>query len=113
MTVQELSTIIRQKVKATILVLNNKGYTIEVEIHDGPYNDIQNWDYAGLVKVFNGGSNQGLGLTVDTPAGLVEALRAADANLGLTLIECVLSRDDCTSELLLWGSNVATANMRA
>lgn len=34
-----------------ILLVNNKGYTIEVEIHDGPYNNVQNWDYVGVVKV--------------------------------------------------------------
>ncbi len=38
MTAQEVSTIIRNKIKATIILINNNGYTIEVEIHDGPYN---------------------------------------------------------------------------
>ena len=33
--------------------MNNHGYTIEVEIHDGPYNNIKNWDYAGLINAFN------------------------------------------------------------
>lgn len=26
-----------------IFLINNGGYTIEVEIHDGPYNVIKNW----------------------------------------------------------------------
>lgn len=38
-----------------ILLINNKGYTIEIEIHDGPYNMIQNWDYVGLVKSLHNG----------------------------------------------------------
>ena len=29
--------------------VNNGGYTTEVEIHDGPYNVIKNWNYIGLV----------------------------------------------------------------
>lgn len=55
LTAQEVSTMIRYDVKATIILLNNFGYTIEVQIHDGPYNDIKNWDYAGLMEVFNNG----------------------------------------------------------
>ena len=36
-----------------LFILNNGGYTVEVEIHDGPYNVIQNWDYAKLLQVFD------------------------------------------------------------
>ena len=31
--------------------MNNKGYTVERVIHDGPYNDIQNWAYHRLPEV--------------------------------------------------------------
>ena len=41
------------QVRATIFLVNNNGYTIEVQIHDGPYNDIKCWDYAGLMNCFN------------------------------------------------------------
>ena len=41
---------IRQKLPIIIFLINNHGYTIEVEIHDGPYNNIKNWDYAGLIQ---------------------------------------------------------------
>jgi TPP-dependent 2-oxoacid decarboxylase len=30
-----------------IFLVNNRGYAIEILIHDGPYNRIQNWDYTG------------------------------------------------------------------
>jgi TPP-dependent 2-oxoacid decarboxylase len=30
--------------------LNNGAYAIEVMIHDGPYNNLQNWDYAAMVE---------------------------------------------------------------
>jgi indolepyruvate decarboxylase len=112
LTAQELSTIIRQRVKATVLLLNNKGYTIEVEIHDGPYNDIQNWNYAALIDVFNGDDGNGIGLKAGTSQELADALATANQHDGLTFIECMLSRDDCTSDLLLWGSHVASANGR-
>ena len=48
MTAQEVSTMIRYGLNPIIFLINNGGYTIEVEIHDGPYNPIKNWDYAGL-----------------------------------------------------------------
>ncbi|KAL8109488.1 hypothetical protein AgCh_025547 [Apium graveolens] len=28
-----------------IFLINNDGYTIELQIHDGPYNVIKNWNY--------------------------------------------------------------------
>jgi TPP-dependent 2-oxoacid decarboxylase len=112
MTAQEVSTMIRQGVKCTILLLNNKGYTIEVEIHDGPYNDTKNWDYAQLVDTFNAEDGTGLGLKASTGEELEDALEKADKHPGVTLIEVALQRDDCTEELLLWGTLVAAANAR-
>ncbi len=51
--VQDVSTMIRYGLNPVIFLINNGGYTIEVEIHDGPYNTIQNWDYSGLVQCFD------------------------------------------------------------
>ncbi|KAH9701801.1 Pyruvate decarboxylase 1 [Citrus sinensis] len=36
--------------KNIIFLINNGNYTIQVEIHDGPYNVIENWNYTGLVE---------------------------------------------------------------
>jgi len=54
LTVQELSTILRLKLKPVIFVLNNRGYTIERYIlgMDADYNDIANWRYSQLPAVF-------------------------------------------------------------
>lgn len=111
-TAQELSTLIRYNVKATILLLNNQGYTIEVEIHDGAYNDIQDWNYAQLVSTFNNTTGNGLGLKAGTCGELTLALEKAEQHEGVCLIECALNRDDCTEQLLRWGSTVAKANGR-
>ena len=114
LTVQEVAQMIRQKLPVIIFLMNNHGYTIEVEIHDGPYNDVKNWDYAGLIHAFNAEDGHGLGLRVKSGGELVVAIKAALANhKGPTLIECMLDRDDCTSELISWGRLVATANGRA
>lgn len=46
---------IRIEQKSIIFLINNGGYTIEVEIHDGPYNLIKNWNYTGLIEAFHNG----------------------------------------------------------
>ena len=113
LTAQEVAQMIRQKLPVIIFLINNHGYTIEVEIHDGPYNNIKNWDYAGLIEVFNAEDGRGRGLRATNGAELTEAIKAALANRdGPTLIECVIDRDDCTSDLISWGRLVAAANAR-
>jgi pyruvate decarboxylase len=54
LTAQEVSTMIRHGLKPIIFVICNDGYTIERFIHgmDAVYNDIQNWNYKDLCKVF-------------------------------------------------------------
>jgi len=112
LTAQEVSTMIRYQADAIIFLLNNRGYTIEVEIHDGPYNNIKNWDYAGLMDVFNAGEGNGLGLRATTAGELSDAISKAISHKGTVLIECALDRDDCSPELLQWGTRVAAANSR-
>jgi len=113
MTAQELSTMIRYQVNPIIFLMNNGGYTIEVELHDGPYNQIKNWDYAGLINVLNSGDGKGLGIKVKTAGDLSAAISQAIAHTGgPVLIECPLNRDDCSKQLAEWGSHVAKANAR-
>lgn len=100
-----------------------QGYTIEVEIHDGPYNVISNWDYVGLIKAMhNAHGGNAVGGDPDSlfavrckterelDAALEEAKRREDA---LCFIEVIVDKDDCSKELLEWGSRVAAANGRA
>ena len=49
---------IRNGHKTIIFLINNGGYTIEVEIHDGPYNIIKNWNYTALVEAFHNGEGK-------------------------------------------------------
>ena len=113
MTAQELAQMIRNELPVIIFLINNRGYTIEVEIHDGPYNNIKNWDYAGLVNVFNAEDGRGRGIRVGKAGELEDAIKVALENRdGPTLIECMIDRDDCSAELISWGHNVAAANGR-
>lgn len=90
-TVQELSTIIRQKLKPIIFVLNNGGYTIERLIlgESSSYNDIQNWKYSELIKVFNA-PEYCQSCIVETVGQLHAALEYATNANSLFLIELKL-----------------------
>jgi pyruvate decarboxylase len=115
MTAQEVSQMVRWRVPIIILLMNNKGYTIEVEIHDGLYNRIQNWKYASLVQAFNGeeGGGHALSFEVSTVYHFIEALDKAIVHVdGPTLIECTIDQDDCSRDLITWGHFVAAANGR-
>ena len=113
LTAQEVAQMIRRMLPAIIFLINNHGYTIEVEIHDGPYNNIKNWDYAGLIQAFNAEDGRGRGMRATNGRELAAAIEAAVGNHdGPTLIECVIDRDDCSPELISWGRLVARANAR-
>lgn len=125
LTAQEVAQMIRYKRPVIIFLINNTGYVIEIKIHDGPYNYIQNWDYPSLIKVFNGQEpdpndvhsqgfgRSGLGLVARTGAELAAAIQKAQQNThGPTLIECRIEREDCTELLVQWGKRVAAANSR-
>ena len=103
---------IRYGLNPIIFLINNGGYTIEVEIHDGPYNTIKNWDYAGLIDVFNAGDGKGWSCRVTTEGELDAAIAKAHAHDGLSLIEVKIDRDDCSRTLLEWGTHVAKNNGR-
>jgi TPP-dependent 2-oxoacid decarboxylase len=47
LVIPNCSTMMRFGAAPVILLVNNRGYAIEILIHDGPYNKIQNWDYTG------------------------------------------------------------------
>jgi pyruvate decarboxylase len=113
LTAQEVAQMIRRKLPVIIFLINNHGYTIEVEIHDGPYNNIKNWDYAGLVQAFNAEDGHGRGLRATNGGELEKAIKVGLANRdGPTLIECIIDRDDCSADLISWGRQVAKANAR-
>ena len=112
MTAQELSTMIRYGLNPIIFIMNNGGYTIEVEIHDGPYNIIKNWNYAGLVSAFNGADGNGWGSCVRNEGEAQDAIEKALTHDGLSVIEVVIDKDDCSRDLLEWGTRVCASNAR-
>jgi indolepyruvate decarboxylase len=105
-TCQDLSTMIRNRLKPVIFLINNDGYTIERVICDRPYNDIQPWRYHKLVEVFGGG----VGLDVHTEGELEDALGKASATDGLVFIEIHTGRLDCPESLRSAGRSMAKAS---
>ncbi|CAL9092030.1 unnamed protein product [Musa textilis] len=113
-TAQDVSTMLRCGQNTIIFLINNGGYTIEVEIHDGPYNVIKNWNYTGLVDAIHNGEGNCWTAKVTCEEELKEAIEAATGAKKdcLCFIEVIVHKDDTSKELLEWGSRVSAANSR-
>jgi indolepyruvate decarboxylase len=106
MTAQELSTISRYGKSAIVFVINNKGYTAERLIHDGPFNDIPAWNYHQLPAAFGGGD----GIEVHTEGDLEIALERADSwqGPGPLLIEVHIDPWDASEAFRLMSEALRT-----
>ncbi|KAJ4793107.1 Pyruvate decarboxylase [Rhynchospora pubera] len=113
-TAQDVSTMIRCGQNTIIFLINNGGYTIEVEIHDGPYNVIKNWNYTGLVDAIHNGEGKCWTAKVTCEEELKDAIETATGPKQdcLCFIEVIVHKDDTSKELLEWGSRVSAANSR-
>lgn len=114
MTATELSTILRHGLWATVIVVDNDGYTVERAIHgpDEPYNDIARWDWTALPGAFASGAGQaGAAYRPTTTGALAEALDDAASHPGrFTLIQPVLPRLDIPQLLADIARSAAAAN---
>ncbi|KAJ1699031.1 hypothetical protein LUZ63_007543 [Rhynchospora breviuscula] len=113
-TAQDIWTMIRYGQNSIIFLINNGGYTIDVEIHDGPYNVIKDWNYTGFVEALC--NNQGKCWTakVRCEEELKAAIKTATGPKQdcLCFIEVIVHKNDTSKELLEWGSRVSAANSR-
>jgi indolepyruvate decarboxylase len=106
-TAQDLSTMIRYRTNPIIFLLNNDGYLVERVISDGPFNDLQRWDYARLPEVFGGG----YGCQVRTEGELEQALSEAKSRPNeVVFIEVVLDRWDSPDAMTQAGKAMARNN---
>ncbi|HJU06061.1 MAG TPA: thiamine pyrophosphate-binding protein [Nitrospiraceae bacterium] len=78
MTGSELSTCVRYGQTPIVIILNNRGYSTEREILDGPFNDVHEWQYEKICDLVGGG----IGHRVNTHGDLVQALKAALTDRG-------------------------------
>ena len=91
MTGMEISTALRYGLNPIVVVLNNRGYGTERPMQDGPYNDVQPWQYHRLPEVLGGGR----GFLVRTEKELDDALVAAAKHTkSFCLLEVMLDQND-------------------
>lgn len=96
MTCQELSTGLKLQFNPIVVVLNNKGYSTERFLQEGPFNDIPNWNYHRLPELLGGGQ----GFEVRTEDELETAFAAAiDNHDSFTLINVHLEPRDVSPAL--------------
>lgn len=96
MTCLELSTALKLGYNPIVIVLNNKGYTTERFLQEGPFNDIPDWKYHNITDLIGGG----WGFEVSTEGDLEKALKAALANTdSLSVINVHLKPTDVSPAL--------------
>ncbi|HEV3215614.1 MAG TPA: thiamine pyrophosphate-dependent enzyme, partial [Vicinamibacterales bacterium] len=96
---QELSTILRHDHKPVIFLVNNGGYTIERGYlgKTDTYNDIANWSYADLPKVFRRDTSA-RSFVVETSRDLQEALNAP--NNTMIFVETIMDPLDALAPII-------------
>ena len=96
MTGMELSTAARFGFAPIVVVLNNRGYTTERFILEGPFNDITNWHFHQLPALLGAGR----GFEVRTEGELDAAFDAAVADrTQFSILNVHLEKLDCSAAL--------------
>jgi indolepyruvate decarboxylase len=104
MTGMELSTAVRQGLAPIVVVLDNRGYTTERAIQDGPYNDLLGWRYDRVPEVLGAG----WGAVVRTEGELADAwARAVARRDGFSLLAVQLDPHDVCPALERLGKRMA------
>lgn len=106
MTVQEISTMIREKLNIVIVVINNDGYTIERVIHGRKqaYNDIASWRYLQALNMF-GATDEEVAtntFSAKTWGELERAIKSGPISngKGVRMLEVFMEREDAQGFLL-------------
>ena len=96
---QELSTILRHDHKPVIFLINNGGYTIERGYlgKTETYNDVANWSYADLPKVFRRDTSA-RSFVVKTSGDLQEAINAP--NDTMIFVESIMDPLDALAPII-------------
>jgi indolepyruvate decarboxylase len=109
LTIGELGTLVRNRVPAIVIVVDNDGYTVERAIHgaDAAYNDIASWDWVSLAGALGVARAE----RVDTVLGLRAALdQARESTEGVSLIAATVPQQDVPPLLEAIARAAAAAN---
>ena len=97
LTIQEIGQMVREKIPAIILLVNNSGYTVERAIHgmNARYNDIPEWNWKHALPFFGGAEDSTIYASVNTYGELQDSLSMAESNQDkLVFIEVKTAKDD-------------------
>jgi TPP-dependent 2-oxoacid decarboxylase len=104
MTGMELSTIIRYALNPIVVVLNNGIYLTEQLMLDGPFNNLQPWQYAKIPQVIGGGR----GFLIDTEDQFNNAIsEALNFRNAFSILDVHLERNDRSPALDRLTKNIA------
>lgn len=95
LTIQELSSMMRDGLKPIIFLLNNNGYTVERAIHGAGqrYNDIAAWDWTQLPQALSMHCPAQSWRVVES-VQLIEVMKVIESSSRLSLVEVVLPTMD-------------------
>ncbi len=94
MSMTELSTIVEHNLNPIVFVLNNHGFATERCLKDGGFNNLREWAYHEVVKVFGGE-----GALVTTEGELEEAVKKALDSKRLFVINVSVGKSDISPGL--------------
>ncbi|KAL2024801.1 hypothetical protein VTK56DRAFT_5622 [Thermocarpiscus australiensis] len=116
LTCQEVSTMIRHKLRVTIFLIYNEGFTIERFIHgmEAEYNDVARWQYTEVPTVFGGSEKQVRKFVVKTKDQLEKLLADKEFNEagGLQFVELWMPKEDAPRALKITTEVAAKNNAR-
>jgi indolepyruvate decarboxylase len=109
LTAQELSTILRHDLKPYIFLINNHGYTIERAIlgKNAKYNDVPNWRYAELPRVFRP-EGDAESYLIESVEDLTKVLQTE--HTGLVFVEAVMDKYDAPVGMIRAGHAVGDSD---
>ena len=112
LTVQEISTMIRNGTTPYLFVLNNDGYTIERLIHGetATYNDIQPWKNLDLLPLFNAKDYEAIRVSTVGEAETLFTDKEFSKNSKIRMVEVMLPRMDAPSNLVKQAQITAATN---
>ena len=104
MTGTELSTAVRYGLNPIVLILNNKGYGTIRPLVEGPFNNIENWNYTLIPECLGGGC----AFTVRTEGEFNLAMKAAlTETQHFVIIEAQLDKRDMSPALTQLAAQVS------
>jgi pyruvate decarboxylase len=116
LTVQEISTMIRQGLKPILFVINNEGYTIERYIHgfDSAYNDIGSWKHTELLSTFGADPEKSKSFQVKSKQDVHELFSNEEFSSApyIQLVELFMPKDDAPRALQLTAEASAKNNAK-